>query len=183
MGEYLVKISDIMKISDMSAASLIASSIITVENEYIDKAMVLINRIVAKYPAIFENRVEYKNFNLSVRRILEYIRKNQVKYDTLMLSKSEILNASSVDSGTFDEAMTTLIESGKVMQLFAREIISQETHERIQHGKEVFIIADHYNEFKDMVDCDVIGQSARVMQLRNGTEMSNFDTRQVNNLI
>jgi hypothetical protein len=67
-----------------------------------------------------------------------------------------------------------MIESGKILQLFAKELINPATNERIRHGKEVFILSDHFRDFSRMIECDMTGMTLTVYRLRSGTEISDF---------
>jgi len=168
LSNYIIKVADVLKISDMTPATIRAAPEIIVEQEYVEKAYSLIRAIISKYRFIFENRIEWRNSELTTKRVLDYVIKQCQDMTELKLTKYDIQSASKSDAQTFTEVMDTLLQSGYIIEVVVEmlgtqtDAAGQAHREMIRKG--IYVLREKLDELEDRYHVvDIIGVSREIV--------------------
>lgn len=175
MGNYIIKLADVFKISDMTIDQIRSSPTIMVESEYIEKAFAIVRSVIKKYTVVFESRIEWNNPELATRRVLEYVRQQCVSMNELKLTRNEISAVVRANTRVFDEVMETLVQTGNLIEIV---ITAPQTNVDISGDranslgrKGIFILREYLERISDHVHVvDVIGASRDVVRSLDGIE-------------
>ena len=173
MGNYIIKLADVFKLSDMTIDQIFANDTILVESEYIEKAYAIIRSMIKKYSVVFESRIEWNNPELATRRTLEYVRQQCVAMGDLKLSRWDIQTACKANARVFDEVLETLVQTGNLTEIVLgvpQTIVNPDGSRVEQIGRKgVFILREYLERIQDNYHViDIVGESRDVIRETNG---------------